>query len=91
MGARVSGPRPGLCPGAAMAGGAWTWSLRRGPQLWPSSGLPQSPPCRGAPGEADRRGEAALWTAFELGPGGSTRSPWHSSPCFWVLEGLGCP
>ena len=44
------------------------WSLPRGPQLWSSSGLPQSPPCQDPEGEA-------LGTVSELGPRGHTRAP----------------
>lgn len=44
----------GLCPRAAIAGGAGMWSWPCGPQLWPFSGLPHSLPCQDPEGEADR-------------------------------------
>lgn len=77
----------GLCPRAAIAGGAGMWSWPCGPQLWPFSGLPHSFPCQ------DPEGETALRRvpSRDLGlfsPKGTCPPPGNSSPHFWALVGL---
>lgn len=89
MGARVSGPRPGLCPRAAMAGGAWTWSLRCGPQLCLSLGclslLPvEAPRGRRTGGERQPSGRRSSW-----GPEGVHAPPGTLLPASGSWRGWG--
>lgn len=86
--------RVGALPGAAIAVGAWMWSLPCGPQLWPCSGLPLSPPCQDSEGEVDRGrerqpwGQCPSWGLGLSGPKGAHTPP-EGSLCFWATEGLG--
>ena len=75
----------GLCPGAAIAGGAWMWSLPHGPQ--PRTASVSS--CQDPEGQADRervrpQGSCQSWARWVC-----MRPSGNSSPCFQALEGFG--